>query len=97
MRWERATFSLIDTFGNEINIYRIALLNNYFTFRFLVGQTNIEIWAWLLLFIPFNEKYFSNAFHQIFNFVYIYSNSTETYLYRVQNQSSKLSKGLGNY
>ena len=43
MRRERATFSLIDTLGNEINIYCIALLNDYFTFRFLVGQTNIEI------------------------------------------------------
>ena len=96
MHWEQATFSLIDTFGNEINIYHIALLNDYFTF-FLVGHVNIKVWAWLLLFLPFHEEYFSNAFQQIFNFVSIYSNSTETYLYRVQNQSLKLSKGLGNY
>ena len=42
MHRERATFSLIDIFGNEINIYRIALLNDYFTF-FLVGHINIKI------------------------------------------------------
>ena len=58
MHRERATFSLIDIFGNEINIYRIALLNDYFTFCFLVGLIDTEILAWLLLFIPFNEKYF---------------------------------------